>query len=117
MDDVLTIHEIGVIEPLWGDITGLLSLDEAALWEIHHEPPFIDGDKRVAITDFATFLSVNGFRLDFTDADAYSFLIGLYETGRMRFAELDAWLISQNHVFVDGNKQRGCDMPRSRSPV
>jgi hypothetical protein len=35
---------------------------------------------------------VNGYRLEFTDEVAFSFLIGLYENGRMRFDELDAWL-------------------------
>jgi len=52
--------------------------------------PFIDGNKRVTVT--AAFLRVNGYRLQFDDITAFSFLIGLYETGRMRFDELDAWL-------------------------
>ena len=34
----------------------------------------------------------NGYRLTFTDASAFSFLMDLYEGGRMRFTELDAWL-------------------------
>jgi death-on-curing protein len=54
--------------------------------------PFVDGNKRVAITMTAAFLRVNGTRLDFDDLDAYDFLIGLYESGRMRFEELDRWL-------------------------
>lgn len=54
--------------------------------------PFVDGNKRVAVTTTAAFLKVNGYVLVFDDLDAYRFLIGLYETGRMRFAELDAWL-------------------------
>jgi prophage maintenance system killer protein len=37
-------------------------------------------------------LQVNGHRLEFHDADAFSFLLDLYETGRMRFKELDRWL-------------------------
>jgi len=34
--------------------------------------------------------------MEFEDGDAFAFLIGLYETGTMRFAELDAWL--RRHV-------------------
>ena len=37
----------------------------------------------------AAFLRVNGYRLEFDDLDAFSFLTDLYETGRMRFEELD----------------------------
>jgi prophage maintenance system killer protein len=52
----------------------------------------VDGNKRVAVTMAAAFLQVNGYRLDFNDVDAFSFLLNLYETGRMRFEELDRWL-------------------------
>jgi death-on-curing protein len=54
--------------------------------------PFVDGNKRVAVTVTAAFLKVNGFRLTFDDADAFLFLSGLYESGRMRFVELETWL-------------------------
>jgi death on curing protein len=53
---------------------------------------FVDGNKRVAVTVMAAFLRVNGYRLEFNDTDAFSFLLDLYETGRMRFQELDRWL-------------------------
>jgi death-on-curing protein len=67
--------------------------EAAALWEsLSQNHPFIDGNKRVAVTVTGAFLMVNGKRLQFTDAAAYSFLIGLYETNRMCFSELDAWL-------------------------
>jgi death-on-curing protein len=71
--------------------------EAAALWEsLSQNHPFVDGNKRVAVTVAAAFLRVNGYRLDFDDPTAFSFLIGLYETGRMRFDELDAWL--RKHV-------------------
>ena len=54
--------------------------------------PFIDGNKRVAVTVAAAFLKVNGYRLTFDDAQAFSFLIGLYEPGTFRFRELEQWL-------------------------
>jgi death-on-curing protein len=67
--------------------------EAAALWEsLSQNHPFVDGNKRVAITMTAAFLRVNGYRLEFDDLEAYGFLIELYETGRMRFDELDRWL-------------------------
>jgi len=77
--------------------------EAAALWESlsqHH--PFVDGNKRVAVTVTAAFLKVNGYRLEFDDIEAFSFLVGLYETGRLRFRELETWLPVdqlQNHTY------------------
>ena len=67
--------------------------EAAALWEsLSQNHPFVDGNKRVAVTVTAAFLNVNGYRLDFDDTEAYSFLDGLYEAGRLRFKELESWL-------------------------
>jgi prophage maintenance system killer protein len=52
----------------------------------------VDGNKRVAVTVTAAFLRVNGYRLEFDDTEAFSFLIDLYETGTLRFTELESWL-------------------------
>jgi len=48
----------------------------------------------------AAFLRVNGYRLEFDDIEAFSFLIGLYETGTLWFKELDTWL-RQHAVLAD----------------
>jgi death on curing protein len=67
--------------------------EAAALWEsLSQNHAFVDGNKRVAVTMTAAFLEVNGYRLEFNDVDAFTFLQDLYETGRMRFEELDRWL-------------------------
>ena len=67
--------------------------EAAALWEsLSQNRPFVDGNKRVAVTVTAAFLKVNGYLLEFDDLEAFSFLAGLYESGRMRFAELENWL-------------------------
>jgi len=67
--------------------------EAAALWEsLSQNHPFIDGNKRVSVTVTAAFLRVNGYRLNFDDLSAHRFLIGLYECGEFRFAELEAWL-------------------------
>jgi death-on-curing protein len=71
----------------------------AALWEsLSQNHPFVDGNKRVAITVTAAFLKVNGYELKFDDAEAFSFLMSLYESGRMRFGELEIWL--REHAFA-----------------
>ena len=71
--------------------------EAAALWEsLSQNHSFIDGNKRAAVTVTAAFLKINGYLLKFEDLEAFSFLSGLYETGRMRFEELDRWL--REHV-------------------
>ena len=60
--------------------------EAAALWE--------------SLSQNHAFLRVNGYRLEFNDLDAFSFLMDLYETGRMRFEELDRWL-RRNAVAVN----------------
>ena len=67
--------------------------EAAALWEsLSQNHPFVDGNKRVAVTVTAAFLKLNGYRLEFDDLAAFSFLIGLYESGTLRFKELETWL-------------------------
>jgi death-on-curing protein len=63
--------------------------EAAALWEsLSQTHPFIDGNKRVA----GAFLKVDGSPIEFDDLEAYRFLIDLYDSGRMRFSELERWL-------------------------
>ena len=47
----------------------------------------------------AAFLRVNGCRLEFNDLEAYSFLIGLCESGTMQFGELEKWL--RQHARIE----------------
>jgi death-on-curing protein len=71
--------------------------EAAALWEsLSQNHPFVDGNKRVAVTVTAAFLRMNGYLLEFNDLEAFSFLIGLYESGTLRFRELETWL--RDHV-------------------
>ena len=110
LEDVLTMHqelieqfggslgirdqggiESALAQPQAGYYQDIIA-EAAALWEsLSQNHPFVDGNKRAAITVAASFLAVNGYRLQFEDMEAYEFLIGLYESGGMRFSELDAW--------------------------
>ena len=84
--------ESALARPRCGYYSDLIQ-EAAALWEsLSQNHAFVDGNKRVAVTMTAAFLRVNGYRLEFNDLDAFSFLTDLYETGRMRFEELDRWL-------------------------
>jgi death-on-curing protein len=90
--------ESALARPRTGYYSDLIQ-EAAALWEsLSQNHPFIDGNKRVAVTVTAAFLRVNGYRLNFDDADAYAFLLGLYESGRFRFNELENWL--RNHAIA-----------------
>ncbi len=76
--------------------------EAAALWEsLSQNHPFIDGNKRTAVTVAAAFLRANGYRLTFDDQTAFTYLIGLYETGQMKFANLDAWLRQHASALSD----------------
>ncbi len=84
--------ESALARPQTGYYVDLIQ-EAAALWEsLSQNHPFIDGNKRVAITVCAAFLRVNGYRLDFDDRVAYAFLLSLYEKGRFSFSELETWL-------------------------
>jgi death on curing protein len=91
--------ESAVARPQTGYYSDIIQ-EAAALWEsLSQNHPFVDGNKRVAVTVTAAFLRVNGHRLEFEDIEAFSFLIGLYETGNLRFKELEAWL--RQHTLPD----------------
>jgi death on curing protein len=84
--------EAALARPRSGYYSDLIQ-EAAALWEsLSQNHPFIDGNKRTAVTVTAAFLKVNGYRLEFDDRQAFAFLMNLYETGRMRFPEIEAWL-------------------------
>jgi len=87
-----TALESALARPQSGYYADLIQ-EAAALWEsLSQNHPFIDGNKRVAVTVTAAFLRVNGYRLRFEDREAFTFLAGLYEGGTFRFSELEAWL-------------------------
>ena len=67
--------------------------EAAALFEsLSQNHPFLDGNKRTAITAAAVFLMLNGYELAFQDLEAYEWLIGLYEAGRVNKDVIQLWL-------------------------
>ena len=67
--------------------------EAAALFEsLLQNHPFLDGNKRTAVTAIAVFLKLNGHELMFNDDEMYQWLIGLLQTGRANKNNLEMWL-------------------------
>lgn len=67
--------------------------EAAALFEsLSQNHPFLDGNKRTAITAVGVFLLMNGYKLYFSDLEAYQWLIGLYEAGNVKKTAIELWL-------------------------
>ena len=117
VDDILAIHadqidrfgggrgvrDPGLLEAaLFRPQTGYYPtlIDEAtALWEsLSQNHPFIDGNKRTAFAATYVFLLINGLKIIATDQDAQVFVLGLYDTGGLNFANLQAWLLENTRA-------------------
>lgn len=91
------VRDAGVLEsaiarPQIGYYADLVE-EAAALFEsLLQNHPFLDGNKRTAITATALFLMLNGYVLRFDDNEAYQWLIGLFETGQLTKKNLESWL-------------------------
>ena len=74
-------------------------IEEAAAYfeSLAQNHPFVDGNKRTAITATAVFLKLNGYKLRFDDAEAYEWMIGLFGTRRLTKAAVDEWLRAHAH--------------------
>ena len=91
--------ESALARPQSGYYTDLIE-QAAALWEsLSQNHPFIDSNKRVAVTVTAAFLRLNGYARRFDDRAAYDFLTRLYESGKFERLELAAWL--REHATLD----------------
>ncbi len=67
--------------------------EAAALFEsLSQNHPFLDGNKRTAVTSMGVFLKLNGHELSFDDFATYSWLISLYESQQLTKATIERWL-------------------------
>jgi death-on-curing protein len=90
--------EAALSRPQSGYYSDLIE-EAAALWEsLSQNHPFVDGNKRVAVTVAAAFLRINGYTIQFEDRAAFEFLVALYESGRFEYSELEAWLRSHAEI-------------------
>lgn len=111
VDDVLAIHadqieryggsqglrdpgllEAALFRPQTGYYPSLVD-EAAALWEsLSQNHTFVDGNKRTAFAATYAFLFINGLRIVARDEDAQEFVLGLYESGQLKFENLRVWL-------------------------
>lgn len=79
-------------------------IDEAAalMESLGGNHPFIDGNKRIAVTASFTFLMINGYETLFDDDKAFEFITGLLESNRFSFSNLEPW-IRENVKPPQGN--------------
>jgi len=88
--------ESALMRPQLGYYDTLVDEAAALLESLAMNHPFVDGNKRVAFFGTDTFLRMNGCAIDCDNEEAYRFFMGLFDSGRFRFAELRAWLV--DHV-------------------
>ncbi len=84
--------EAALARPQNGYYQDVVEQAAALLESLSQNQAFIDGNKRTAIAITAAFLRVNGYRLEFEDLEAYTFMTGLYEKGQFRFEKLEPWV-------------------------
>ena len=71
--------------------------EAAALMEsLGGNHPFIDGNKRIAVTAAFVFLTVNGYDVMVDEDAAFEFIAGLFDALDFSFPRLEAWL--RNHA-------------------
>ena len=86
------VLEAAIARPQIGYYSDLMA-EAAALFEsLLQNHPFLDGNKRTAVTATSVFLVLNGYQLVFKDDEMYEWLIQLLQTGRVNKANLEDWL-------------------------
>ena len=91
------VRDLGLLEsalyrPRTGHYKDLAEMAAALFESLIMNHPFVDGNKRVAFFATDVFLRINGWRLVVEPDDAHRFLIGLLETGRCNYENLEPWL-------------------------
>lgn len=84
--------ESAVARPQTGYYADLVEEAAALCESLLQNHPFIDGNKRTAITATAVFLRLNDYDLVFVDREMYDWLMNLYETSRVSKVAIEAWL-------------------------
>ena len=84
--------EAAVARPLSGYYADVIEQAAALSESLLQNHPFIDGNKRSAITATGVFLRMNDYELIFVDREMYNWLMNLYETNRVTKAAIEVWL-------------------------
>ncbi len=92
LDDVLGIHQDSI--DTFGGSHGIRDRSglEAAVMRPRSGVLFRRDCRGTAIASMTAHLAINGYWLRADQLDTYRFMMGLYEAGRFRMAELEVWL-------------------------
>lgn len=111
VDEVLEIHRIllqrfggpsgvrdmGLLEsalfrPQSGYYLDLITMAAALFESLIKNPPFVDGNKRVAFFATDVFLRLNGYKIGVEPQATHRFLMGLFELDLCDLERLQPWL-------------------------
>lgn len=97
----LGLLEAAVARPQSGYYADLLEEASALFESLAQNHPFLDGNKRTAITATAIFLRLNGYKLVFQDPEAYNWLMKLYDQGSLNRTAIETWLRQHAHLVEE----------------
>lgn len=84
--------EAALFRPQSGYYDDVIS-EAAALWEsLSQNHPFVDGNKRTAMTATFVFLALNGYNVSVGDLTAKAYIQERYNTGTFTYDNVEAWL-------------------------
>jgi death-on-curing protein len=91
------VRDLGLLEsvlfrPQTGYYEDLVTMATALFESLLLNPPFIDGNKRVAFFATDVFLRLNGWKFSVLPEPAHAFLIGLLERNECSFDNLEPWV-------------------------
>ncbi len=93
----LGVGDVGALQsalarPRTGYYTDIIQEAAALLESLSQNHPFLDGNKRTAVSVTGAFLRINGYHLKFNNLEAYDFLMILYQTNSFKSELLESWL-------------------------
>ncbi len=84
--------ESALFRPQTGYYEGLVEMAAALFESLITNHAFVDGNKRVAFFVTDVFLRLNGWKLDVSADDGYTFIVGSLERGDCDFEHLLPWI-------------------------
>ncbi len=84
--------EAAVFRPQIGYYNSIEEEAAALMESLANNHGFVDGNKRIAFAAAATFLEINGYRLEVSVRQGYDFIYGSLDRHEFRFPQILAWI-------------------------
>ena len=84
--------EAAVFRPQIGYYNSIEEEAAALMESLGNNHGFLDGNKRIAFTAADVFLRRNGFYIEVTGLDGYTFIYGSMDRREFRFAQIVNWI-------------------------